>query len=67
MKKKQLKNDPKASLICYDARGHGETLTEDDSDLSLDRLSRDLSDLVNVIIPNGHSDLVLVGHRFVFF
>ncbi|RKO99488.1 hypothetical protein CXG81DRAFT_7637, partial [Caulochytrium protostelioides] len=57
-------------LVAYDGRGHGETQTDNDADLSLDRLARDAETLVADMVEQhraGHAglppkDIVLVGH-----
>lgn len=57
---------PSAGILSFDARGHGETKTTNDEDLSLSTLAGDLVSIVNLCrvrcgwdkIP----DLILVGH-----
>ncbi|RKP10903.1 carboxyl methyl esterase [Thamnocephalis sphaerospora] len=50
------------SLVAYDCRGHGHTVTEDDDDLSLTRLSDDLASIVAACRTNPSQDVILVGH-----
>ncbi|KAI8809895.1 protein phosphatase methylesterase [Cladochytrium replicatum] len=51
-------------IVCFDGRGHGLTVTQDDANLSLERLSQDLVDVVNGLYPapNYPSQIVLAGH-----
>ncbi|KAF8544301.1 Alpha/Beta hydrolase protein [Trichophaea hybrida] len=57
---------PSAGVLSLDTRGHGETVTSDDSDLSLSTLSSDLIEVIQLTAQNcGWSplpDIVLVGH-----
>nr|CAG8520627.1 3071_t:CDS:2 [Entrophospora candida] len=61
---KKLMNG-ECSVLAYDCRGHGHTITSDDSNLSLDRLSQDL---VNVLKARFGEDVItkrdifLIGH-----
>ena len=50
-------------VICYDCRGHGLTVTNDDYNLSLDQLSEDLRLIIESIrTGDQHKEIVLVGH-----
>ncbi|KAG0341729.1 Protein with carboxyl methyl esterase activity [Podila humilis] len=51
-----------ASILCFDARGHGETTSSDDHNLSLDRLAKDLASVVHAVYGEHLPDIVLVGH-----
>lgn len=57
---------PSAGILAIDARGHGETNTPDDQDLSLSTLAQDLVLMVNLARERSGwetpPDLVLVGH-----
>lgn len=57
---------PSAGILAIDARGHGETKTSDDQDLSLSTLAQDLVLMVNLTRDRSGwdkpPDLVLVGH-----
>ncbi|KAF8469562.1 Alpha/Beta hydrolase protein [Kalaharituber pfeilii] len=57
---------PAAGVLSLDARGHGQTVTDDDSDLSLETLSRDLVEVIEVTKEmcgwEKMPDLILVGH-----
>lgn len=57
---------PSAGILAIDARGHGETNTPDDQDLSLSTLAEDLILIVNLARERSgwekSPDLVLVGH-----
>ncbi|KAI8912675.1 complex between Pp2a-specific methylesterase Pme-1 and Pp2a core enzyme [Gorgonomyces haynaldii] len=46
-------------FVSYDCRGHGNTTTTNDLDLSLETLSNDLVDIVEYLKPDN---IVLVGH-----
>ncbi|OQV13326.1 Protein phosphatase methylesterase 1 [Hypsibius exemplaris] len=49
--------------IALDLRGHGDTVTEDDSDLSAETLSRDIGDVLQALYPGDSCPpVILVGH-----
>ncbi|KAF9428440.1 Protein with carboxyl methyl esterase activity [Podila epigama] len=50
------------AVLCFDARGHGETTSGNDHDLSLDRLANDLTNVVHAVYGEKLPDLLLVGH-----
>ncbi|KAJ1566078.1 Protein phosphatase methylesterase 1 [Nowakowskiella sp. JEL0078] len=61
--------DESFDILCYDCRGHGcfsvlhrTSVTQDDSDLSLETLSDDLVKVVNEAYPTLPNQIVLVGH-----
>jgi pimeloyl-ACP methyl ester carboxylesterase len=49
-------------VLAFDCRGHGATVTTDDSDYSLETLSSDLGGLLKTIFDDKQ-DIILVGHR----
>ncbi|CAO3569692.1 unnamed protein product [Mortierella alpina] len=51
-----------ASILSYDVRGHGETVSGDENNMSLDRLARDLKNVVHAVYGEQPPDIVLVGH-----
>ncbi|KAF9949592.1 Conserved oligomeric Golgi complex subunit 2, partial [Mortierella alpina] len=51
-----------ASILSYDVRGHGETVSGDENNMSLDRLARDLRNVVHAVYGEQPPDIVLVGH-----
>ncbi|KAJ1911676.1 Protein phosphatase methylesterase 1 [Tieghemiomyces parasiticus] len=51
------------SFLAYDCRGHGDTHTDGDLDLSLDTLAGDFKTILDALYPNGsHPQVFLVGH-----
>lgn len=48
--------------LSVDLRGHGETITEDDLDLSADTLSSDVGRLIEKMFPENCPRIHLVGH-----
>ncbi|KAJ1976007.1 Protein phosphatase methylesterase 1 [Dimargaris xerosporica] len=51
------------SLVAYDCRGHGDTVTENDSDLSLATLAQDLQDVIRAVYQETPlPDTFLIGH-----
>lgn len=57
---------PSAGILSFDARGHGETTTTDDQDLSLSTLAQDFVRVVKMVRErcgwDKPPDIVLVGH-----
>ncbi|KAG0212363.1 Protein with carboxyl methyl esterase activity [Mortierella sp. GBA30] len=51
-----------ASILSYDVRGHGETVSGDENNLSLDRLARDLKNVIHALYGEHLPEIVLVGH-----
>ncbi|RMZ97328.1 phosphatase methylesterase 1 [Brachionus plicatilis] len=49
---------------CYslDIRGHGDTHTEDDEDLSIDTMARDVKEVIETIWKEDCPPIMLVGH-----
>jgi len=52
----------KCKLLAYDCRGHGSTITDSDSDLSVETLSKDAINLINQISKDTSSSIIIVGH-----
>ena len=50
-------------VLAFDCRGHGETKSENDQDLSLETLAKDLASLVEMN-RDGAKEIILVGHRY---
>ncbi|KAG0175858.1 Protein phosphatase methylesterase 1 [Apophysomyces sp. BC1021] len=50
------------SVVAFDCRGHGDTHTTGDTNLSLSQLSDDLTRIIKELYPDESRDLVLVGH-----
>jgi len=48
-------------LVAYDARGHGRSRSEDDTDLSVDSLVKDATQIANTLFK-GERNVVIVGH-----
>jgi pimeloyl-ACP methyl ester carboxylesterase len=46
--------------LCFDARGHGLTLVDDEYDLSIDRLASDFGEIIKEY-SNGYKEIILVG------
>lgn len=55
-------NEDHCGILCYDCRGHGKTYTSDDSDVSLETLSKDLVNICNTLYPDPTTEFILVGH-----
>ncbi|KAI5798847.1 Alpha/Beta hydrolase protein [Geopyxis carbonaria] len=57
---------PSAGMLSFDCRGHGETHTSDNDDLSLATLSKDLETVIYLVMAHcgwtSCPDIVLVGH-----
>ncbi|KAF9208534.1 Protein with carboxyl methyl esterase activity [Haplosporangium sp. Z 27] len=51
-----------ASVLSFDCRGHGETKSGDEHNLSLDRLARDLKNVIYAAYSENIPDIILVGH-----
>ncbi|KAF9578426.1 hypothetical protein BGW38_005769, partial [Lunasporangiospora selenospora] len=58
---KKLAGD-EVSVLSYDARGHGETTSTDELNLSLDRLAKDLRNVILAVIGEQTPEILLVGH-----
>lgn len=51
-----------ASVLSFDCRGHGETTSGDENNLSLDRLAKDLKNVLHATYGEDLPDIILVGH-----
>ncbi|GJJ77757.1 protein phosphatase methylesterase 1 [Entomortierella parvispora] len=51
-----------AGVMAYDVRGHGETRSGDEHNMSLDRLARDLKNVLTVLYGHQLPEIILVGH-----
>ncbi|KAF9942124.1 Conserved oligomeric Golgi complex subunit 2 [Modicella reniformis] len=51
-----------ASILTFDCRGHGETTSGHENNLSLDRLAKDLKNVLNAIYGEHLPEIILVGH-----
>ncbi|KAF9115793.1 Conserved oligomeric Golgi complex subunit 2 [Mortierella sp. AM989] len=51
-----------ASILSFDCRGHGETRSGDEHNLSLDRLAKDLRNVIHAASGEHAPDIILVGH-----
>lgn len=49
-------------ILALDLRGHGKTVSEDESDLSLDTLTNDVIAVLSEIYGKTHPPLIVVGH-----
>ncbi|KAF9145924.1 Conserved oligomeric Golgi complex subunit 2 [Linnemannia schmuckeri] len=49
-------------LLSFDVRGHGETTSGDENNLSLDRLAKDLENVIHAVYGQHLPDIILVGH-----
>lgn len=47
-----------------DAHEIGETVSGDENNMSLDRLAKDLKNVVHAVYGEQPPDIVLVGHRY---
>eukprot|EP01114_Cavostelium_apophysatum_P015035 TRINITY_DN4019_c0_g1_i1.p1 TRINITY_DN4019_c0_g1~~TRINITY_DN4019_c0_g1_i1.p1 ORF type:complete len:333 (-),score=58.35 TRINITY_DN4019_c0_g1_i1:105-1082(-) len=59
---KLLKDSDDVQVYAYDCRGHGQTQTTNDEDLSAETLTNDCIALVNELFKDSSSKVVLVGH-----
>ncbi|KAG0053488.1 Conserved oligomeric Golgi complex subunit 2 [Gryganskiella cystojenkinii] len=51
-----------AGVMSYDVRGHGETRSGDEHNMSLDRLARDLKNILTALYGPQLPEIILVGH-----
>lgn len=58
----EICNLVKCRCLAVDLRGHGDTMTTDDSDLSADTLSRDVGSIVTAMFGDDIPPIVLIGH-----
>ncbi|KAF6777863.1 hypothetical protein AHF37_02807 [Paragonimus kellicotti] len=52
----------KCQCLAVDMRGHGDTKCDDDSDLSIDTLSKDVIKIIFAMYPTEAPPIILVGH-----
>lgn len=52
----------KCRCIAVDLRGHGDTVTSDDTDLSAERMSSDVGEVVSTLFKDKPPPIILVGH-----
>ncbi|XP_025085238.1 protein phosphatase methylesterase 1-like [Pomacea canaliculata] len=52
----------KCRCLAIDLRGHGDTVTTDDTDLSADRLSSDVRDIIETYFGDDPPPVILIGH-----
>ncbi|KAI8394273.1 Alpha/Beta hydrolase protein [Radiomyces spectabilis] len=52
----------RCGVVALDCRGHGDTVTKDALDISLDRLSDDFANVVGYILQDTPRNIILVGH-----
>ncbi|KAK3788726.1 hypothetical protein RRG08_029179 [Elysia crispata] len=52
----------KCRCVAFDLRGHGDTVTSDDTDLSAERMSSDVGDVVSSLFKDDPPPIILVGH-----
>ncbi|KAH1029341.1 hypothetical protein HUJ05_002600, partial [Dendroctonus ponderosae] len=60
--KEEMFTNIECQIVALDFRGHGNTKTDNDGDLSLETLTEDVINVANAIAPAGQSSIVLVGH-----
>ncbi|RZC41571.1 protein phosphatase methylesterase 1 [Asbolus verrucosus] len=58
----EITNTIECQVIAIDLRGHGNTKTNDDNDLSLDTLAEDVIDVLNNLFDSSELSIVLIGH-----
>lgn len=52
----------KVRVVAMDLRGHGLSQTEDDTDLSIETLCKDVFDVIDALYGNSAPAIILVGH-----
>ncbi|KAL5012268.1 hypothetical protein ScPMuIL_010819 [Solemya velum] len=57
-----LSSQVKCRCVAVDLRGHGESTTSDDQDLSAETLSKDVADIVATYYGEEPPPIILVGH-----
>ena len=55
------------SVVAVDLRGHGETHTQDEKDLSAETMARDIGQIYEALYKDEEEKppAILIGHRFV--
>ncbi|KAA0187987.1 Protein phosphatase methylesterase, partial [Fasciolopsis buskii] len=56
----------KCQCLAVDMRGHGDTSCQDDEDLSVDTLSKDVIKIIFAMYPTEAPPIVLVGHSLFY-
>jgi pimeloyl-ACP methyl ester carboxylesterase len=56
-----LQSIKECSVLCYDLRGHGKTICEDEN-LSIEQMTKDLADIITATGMAESRKVVLVGH-----
>ncbi|CAG9769117.1 unnamed protein product [Ceutorhynchus assimilis] len=59
---KELYANLECQIVAIDFRGHGNTKTLDDSDLSLETMTQDVADIANILAEREKTAVVLIGH-----
>ncbi|XP_066256685.1 protein phosphatase methylesterase 1 [Euwallacea similis] len=59
---KEIHENIECQVIAIDFRGHGNTKTNDDNDLSLETLSEDVAEIANKLAERENAKVILVGH-----
>ncbi|XP_014668999.1 PREDICTED: protein phosphatase methylesterase 1-like [Priapulus caudatus] len=49
-------------VLAFDMRGHGDTVSKDDGDLSAETLSNDIEDLLQELYNDNLPPIILIGH-----
>ncbi|KAF2879278.1 hypothetical protein ILUMI_26896 [Ignelater luminosus] len=58
----EIKNKIECRILAVDLRGHGNTTTTDEENLSLDKLTEDVANIIDVSFGNNIPSIILVGH-----
>ncbi|XP_005189195.1 protein phosphatase methylesterase 1 [Musca domestica] len=58
----EITNMIHCQCLSIDLRGHGDTVTDDDDDLSADTLAKDIGDLLLKLYPTNMPPVYVVGH-----
>lgn len=59
---KEIWENIECQIIAVDFRGHGNTKTSNDADLSLETLTGDIVDVANILCEREKAVMVLIGH-----
>lgn len=59
---KKLMDVTVCRILAIDLRGHGDTNTSDDTDLSIERLTSDVINILNKLYGDSPPGIVLIGH-----
>ncbi|KAL1492927.1 hypothetical protein ABEB36_011091 [Hypothenemus hampei] len=59
---KEIFQNIECQIIALDFRGHGNTKTINDTDLSLETLTQDVVDVANTLTEREKTSIVLIGH-----